>query len=172
MKKPATTSAKQAVPKFTNARDKLTEQDLEDLRAAFDAFDEDRSGSIDATEVDKAMEQLGLKGRSTIVRDIVDSIRDAKKAINFEEFITLVVNVVGDTKSPEGMTKIFGHYDLDGNGSIELEEFKAMARLLGETMNEEELIELMHNAYILNNLQSNESVNQEEFLRIVNKRSL
>ena len=115
---------------------------------------------------------MGLKGRSTIVRDIVDSIRDAKKAINFEEFITLVVNVVGDTKSPEGMTKIFGHYDLDGNGSIELEEFKAMARLLGETMNEEELIELMHNAYILNNLQSNESVNQEEFLRIVNKRSL
>jgi Ca2+-binding EF-hand superfamily protein len=56
MKKPATASTKQAKPQFTNARDKLTEQDLEDLRAAFDAFDEDRSGSIDASEVDKAME--------------------------------------------------------------------------------------------------------------------
>jgi Ca2+-binding EF-hand superfamily protein len=114
---------------------------------------------------------LGLKGRSTIVRDIVDSIRDAKKAINFEEFITLVVNVVGDTKSPEGMTKIFGHYDQNGDGFIDLEEFKAMARLLGETMNEEEIIELMHNTYILNNLQSNEAIDQNEFLAIVNKRA-
>ena len=40
MKKPATSSTKQAKPQQpTNARDKLTEQDLEDLKAAFDAFD-------------------------------------------------------------------------------------------------------------------------------------
>ena len=55
MKKAATSSAKQSKPQFTSVRDKLSEQDLEDLKAAFDAFDEDGSGTIDATEVDKAM---------------------------------------------------------------------------------------------------------------------
>jgi len=53
------------------------------------------------------------------------------------------------------MTKIFGHYDQNGDGFIDLEEFKQMARQLGETMNEEEIIELMHNTYILNNFNSN-----------------
>ena len=42
------------------------------------------------------------------------------------------------------MTKIFGHYDQNGDGYIDLEEFKAMARQLGETMNEEELIRKMN----------------------------
>ena len=67
------------------------------------------------------MEELGLKGRNVIVKDIVDNIRDARKAINFEEFIGLVVNVVGDTKTTEGLTKIFGHYDQNGDGYIDLE---------------------------------------------------
>ena len=170
MKKAATSSAKQGRPQATNARDKLSPQDLEDLEAAFRAFDEDGSGTIDAAEVDKAMEELGLKGRNHIVKDIVDGIRDSRKAINFEEFLNLVVNHVGDTKTPEGQTKIFGHYDRNGDGFIDLEEFKEMARQLGETMNEEEVIELMHNTYILNNFQSNEAIDLNEFLTVVNKR--
>ena len=69
------------------------------------------------------------------------------------------------------MTKIFGHYDQNGDGYIDLEEFKAMARQLGETMNEEEIIELMHNTYILNNFNSNEAIDLNEFLTICNKRA-
>ena len=69
------------------------------------------------------------------------------------------------------MTKIFGHYDQNGDGYIDLEEFKLMARTLGETMNEEEIIELMHNTYILNNFNSNEAIDLNEFLTICNKRA-
>ena len=46
-----------------------------------------------------------------------------------------------------------------------------MARQLGETMNEEEIIELMHNTYILNNFNSNEAIDLNEFLAIANKRA-
>ena len=43
------------------------------------------------------------------------------------------------TKTQDGLTRIFGHYDRNGDGVIDLDEFKQIARELGETMNEEEM---------------------------------
>jgi Ca2+-binding EF-hand superfamily protein len=40
-------------------------------------------------------------------------------------------------------------YDLEGNGSIGFEEMKRVARELGETMNDEELTEMMHHVHVL-----------------------
>ena len=102
------------------------------------------------------MEELGLTRRNPTVGEIFNDLRNANRSINFDEFLELVVNRVGDTKSREGLQKIFNHWDKEGNGVLDLAAFKQVARELGETLNEEELIEMMHNTYILNNTHSNE----------------
>ena len=169
MKKPATQSGRGA-PKPSGARDRITEQDYEELKETFDLFDDDGSGSIDPVEIEKVMEELGLKKRNPIVGQILENIRSAGRPINFEEFLTMCVDTVGETKTNQGLATIFTHYDKNGDGVIDLDEFKQVARELGETMNEEEIIELMHNAYILNNTASNETFDLSEFTAIVNKK--
>ena len=64
-------------------RDRISEQDYEELKNTFDLFDEDHGGTIDPVEVEKILEELGLKGRSSIVFDLINGLRDLNRPINF-----------------------------------------------------------------------------------------
>ena len=172
MKKPATASnvKKTNIPVSSSTRDKITEQDYEELKATFDLFDDDGSGSIDPIEIQKIMEELGLTRRNPTVGEIFTDLKNANRSINFDEFLEIVVNRVGDTKTRDGLNKVFNHWDKEGSGNLDLACFKQVARELGETLNEEELIEMMHNTYILNNTNSNEYFNFDEFYTIATKK--
>ena len=170
MKKPATqSSSKLQANKLTDPRDRITQQDFEELKETFDLFDEDGSGTIDPEELDKVFEELGLKNRNPTVGAILEEFKARNKALNFDDFLNIVVGKVGDTKSRDGLQKVFDIYDRDGAEFIDIEKFKQIARELGETMNETEIDEMMHNAFILNNTTSNEAFNFEEFYAIVTR---
>lgn len=73
---PAAQKGSQKVPAPTTSwKDRISEQDYEELKATFDLFDEDGGGTIDPVEVEKILDELGLKGRSTIVFDIINGLR-------------------------------------------------------------------------------------------------
>lgn len=97
-------------------------------------------------------------------------MKDINRPINFEEFLDIIVNKVGDNSSREGINKVFQLWDNEGNGVADFNSFKRIARQLGETLNDDELTELMHNAYILNGTESHDAFNFEEFYTIVTKR--
>lgn len=65
--KTALTSGKQVPKGPSSVRDRLSQTDYEELKATFDLFDEDQGGTIDPVEVEKVLDELGLKGRSSIV---------------------------------------------------------------------------------------------------------
>ena len=65
---------------------------------------------------------------------------------------------------------MFQLWDNQENGFIDFESFKRVAKELGETLNDDELIEMMHNTSIINNTESNESFNFDEFYNIVTKK--
>ena len=48
-------------------KDRVNPEDLEQLRATFDLFDEDHSGYIDPEEINKIMEELGDNRKGTLV---------------------------------------------------------------------------------------------------------
>jgi Ca2+-binding EF-hand superfamily protein len=64
-----------AKPAQTSWKDRLSEQDYEELKAAFDLFDEDGGGTIDPVEVEKILDELGLKGRSNIVFEMINGLK-------------------------------------------------------------------------------------------------
>ena len=116
------------------------------------------------------LEELGLKGRSKIVFEMITGLRDINRPIKFDEFLEIVCSKVGDAKSREGITKVFELWDNEGNGVVDFNSFKRIARELGETLNDDELTEMMHNAHIINNTETNENFNFDEFYNIVTKK--
>ena len=109
-------------------KDRISQQDYEELKNTFDLFDEDHGGTIDPVEVEKILEELGLKGRSSIVFDLINGLRDLNRPINFEEFLGIVCSKVGDLKSRDGVTKVFELWDREGNGYADFDSFKRIAR--------------------------------------------
>lgn len=165
----AATSSTKVAPNV-NAQAKLDTVELKELRDIFELFDEDGSGTIDPAEVTQILSHLGLDKRNPIVFQMIEDMRARTKAITFDDFLGIVVNRLGDTRSREGLSKLYTVYDSDGTGIIDFEKFKTVAREIGENLNDDQILEMMHHVHVLNKTQSNESIDFEEFYSIVTKK--
>jgi len=68
-------------------KDRLHPEDYESLRATFDLFDQDRSGTIDPEEINKIMEELGEARKGTLTYNIIEGLKVKTKPITFDEFV-------------------------------------------------------------------------------------
>jgi Ca2+-binding EF-hand superfamily protein len=96
----------------------LSQHDLEELKATFDLFDEEGSGVIDPTEIQKILQELGLDKRNESVFQMIKDLQTRGRTINFDDFTEVVYAKLGDTRSKEGLYKVFNLYDTDQAGAI------------------------------------------------------
>jgi len=158
-----------APTKATSWKDRLSEEDYNELRDTFNVFDEDGSGTIDPVEINKALEELGLDKRNPFILSLLYALRDKNKPINFDEFLEIVGSRVGDFKTKEGLKRIFALYDKNEDGIIDIEEFKTVAKWIKDGINDDDLIEMLHSTHVSHRTSSNEGVTFEEFEKIVSK---
>ena len=69
----------------------LSEEEIEEIREAFNLFDTDGSGTIDPKELKAAMQSLGFEAKNqTIYQMIGDIDKDGSGSIDFEEFLDMM----------------------------------------------------------------------------------
>lgn len=125
----------------------LTEDEVEEIREAFNLFDTDGSGTIDPKELKVAMQSLGFESKNpTIYQMIADLDKEGQGHIDFEEFLDAITSKLGDKESKSGIHKIFALFDDDKTGTVSLKNLKRVAKELGETMTDEELREMIERA--------------------------
>jgi Ca2+-binding EF-hand superfamily protein len=153
-----------------NAREKLSQQEVAELKEVFDLFDEDHGGTIDPAEIQNVLAQLGLDRRNPVVFQMITDLQAKGQPVGFEEFLETICGRVGDVKSKEGMQKLFNLYDTDESGFVDFDKFKHIAKELSESMNDDEILEMMHHVHILNKTESNAAFDFNDFYRIVTKK--
>lgn len=126
--KPATSSVKVAPKALTSWKDRITAEDYEELKNTFDVFDEDGSGTIDPVQINKVLEELGLDKRNPFIVGMINSLKDQAKPIKFEEFLSLMCEKVGDTKTRDGLKRVFAIFDQNEDGGVDFQEFKRLLR--------------------------------------------
>lgn len=106
-------------PSVIPAREKLSQNDLDDLKTTFDLFDEEGTGIIDPSEIQKILQELGLDKRNESVFQMILDLQGRGKTINYDDFLEVVYSKLGDTRSKEGLLKVFNLYDLEQTGTVD-----------------------------------------------------
>merc|ERR1711904_231228 len=150
-------------------KSELTEEQKQEIREAFDLFDTDGSGAIDAKELKVAMRALGFEPKKDEIRKMISDIdKDGDGTIDFDEFMMMMTAKMAEKDSREEIVKAFRLFDDDETGRISFKNLKRVAKELGENMTDEELMEMVDEA----DRDGDGEINEEEFLRIMKKTSL
>ncbi|EAN91314.1 putative centrin-4 [Trypanosoma cruzi] len=120
----------------------------EQIREAFNLFDADGSGAIDAEEMALAMKGLGFGDlpRDEVERMIRTMSTDSNGLIGYGEFERVVKSRMAQKDSPEEILKAFQLFDLDKKGKISFANLKEVAKLLGENPGDDVLQEMIAEA--------------------------
>jgi centrin-1 len=162
----ASTKPTAAKPK---AKPELTEEQRQEIKEAFDLFDTDGSGTIDAKELKVAMRALGFEPKKEEIRKMISDIdTDGSGTIDFNEFLEMMTTKMSEKDSREEILKAFRLFDDDETGKISFKNLKRVAKELGENMTDEELQEMIDEA----DRDGDGEISEEEFLRIMKKTSL
>merc|ERR1719379_2008070 len=154
--------------KLTYDKPGLTEDEIEEIREAFNLFDTDGSGTIDPGELKAAMRSLGFETKNpTIFQMIADLDQDNGTPIGFDDFLDAITAKLGDKETRAGIYKIFDLFDDDKSGTITLKNLKRVSKELGETMTEEELKEMIERA----DSNGDGAITPEDFYNIMTKKT-
>jgi Ca2+-binding EF-hand superfamily protein len=105
---------------------------VDSLRAAFDTFDADHNGRIDAGELRRALHALGVDVSASEVRKMLtlapQGLRpdgDRARALDFDGFADLVDPQTEELEADVSPARAFALLDADGDGQIGLGELVA-----------------------------------------------
>lgn len=155
-----------AMSRKGRARLELTEMQRAEVRQAFDLFDTDGQGVIDANALKVVLRALGFEPRKEEVKKLIASVDHSNTGtIDFNEFLELLITKMSERDTKEEASRAFRQFDLDQRGRISFDNLKQVARELGESMTDEEISEMIKSA----DLDKDGMINEEEFWRIMKK---
>ena len=98
---------------------------------------------------------------------VSDLDADGSGEIDFEEFLDMMTARMSDKDTREDIDKVFQLFDDDKTGYITLKNLRRVAKELGETMTEEELMEMVERA----DSDADGNVTPEDFYNIMTKKA-
>ncbi|KAK6934567.1 EF-hand domain, partial [Dillenia turbinata] len=144
----------------------LSQQKRQEIKEAFELFDTDGSGTIDAKELNVAMRALGFEvTEEQINQMIADVDKDGSGAIDFDEFVHMMTAKIGERDSKEELMKAFRIIDHDKNGKISALDIESIAKELGEKFTSREIQEMIEEA----DQDRDGEVNIEEFMKMMKR---
>ena len=123
----------------------LTEDEVLEIKEAFDLFDSDHSGTIDTEELKQALGNLGIDAKNQTLQNMMNDIdKNQSGTIDFDEFIEMMTAKMSDKDTREDLEKVFELFIGDDNtDKIDIRHLKRVCKELNENMSDEELNEMI-----------------------------
>uniref|UniRef100_A0A0N5A2G3 EF-hand domain-containing protein n=1 Tax=Parastrongyloides trichosuri TaxID=131310 RepID=A0A0N5A2G3_PARTI len=159
-------------------KESLTEVSLKQINEAFEMCDESGKGLIPIKKLKVVMRALGFEPRQAEVDKLTDGLKEiaGRKVINKEEFTVGELSELLTEKfvkcdideATSELRSAFKMFDKDQKGYINFEDLKRVVGELGETINDEELLDMIKEADIA----KKGHVNEHDFMAMMRKTSL
>nr|CAD7578468.1 unnamed protein product [Timema californicum] len=160
-----------------------------DLRTAFGLLDRNRDGHVTAGELQFMLQNMGIQLRDELVHDLINEASESGSVlidkafpqcvgsglIDEAEFLQWVARIQSLTEEVEGasgdtadditkdLVAAFRVFDRDCNGYITKDELKTAMDIIGETVTEVQLNEMLAIA----DIDKDGKINYEEFARLL-----
>ncbi|XP_055536913.1 calcium-binding protein E63-1 isoform X4 [Wyeomyia smithii] len=142
----------------------LTEEEIKDLRTAFDLLDRDQDGHVTPEELQFMLRNLGIHVRDELIDDLLrEASRTGSGLIDETEFLQWVARIqalkedsstsssssstsatqAADDDLTQDLVAAFRVFDRDGNGYITRDELKSAMDMIGENVTEYQLNEML-----------------------------
>ncbi|CAD8134629.1 unnamed protein product [Paramecium octaurelia] len=144
----------------------LTDDEIDEIREAFNLFDTEGTGRVDPRELKAAMQSLGFDQKNPTIFNMIAELENEGTDIDFDQFLDAITSKLGNRENRDGINKIFDLFDDDGSNSINLNNLKRVSKELGETMTAEELAEMLERA-----ASNGREITREDFYNIMVKRT-
>ncbi|UPR00753.1 centrin [Chloropicon primus] len=165
LSKPSGTAPESVRSKLRVRRKRLTDDEEQELRGAFEVFDKKREGVVKYRETKALIRALGFETSKGEVRDLFRLYeRDAEtEGLEFFEFREIMMDKILERDPQEEHLKAFHLFDKDGSGKISLRDLRLLARQIGEKMTDESLLDMIDEF----DLDGDGEIDQQEFVRIM-----
>merc|ERR1712118_413074 len=155
-------------PKAKKQTELTAEQKVE-IKEAFELFDTDGSGSIATGELKVAMKALGFEPKEGEIEKMIHSVDDdGDGEMDYDDFERMMERKILDKDQKDDLMKAFKLIDDDSTGKISLANLKRVAKELGETTTEEDLLEVIAES----DKDGDGELSVEEFLAVMKKNEL
>jgi centrin-1 len=149
----------------------LSQDEVDEIRQAFDLFDTNQTGKIDPKELKAAMQSLGFDTKNPTIFQMIAELdtpeAQKKGGVDFDTFVEAINNKLGDKETKDGIRRIFNLFiDDPQQETITLASLRRIARELGEQMSNDELKDMLERAS-----SNGTELTFEEFYDIMTKKS-
>ncbi|OPL21536.1 hypothetical protein AM593_00271, partial [Mytilus galloprovincialis] len=149
---------------YLSLGDKLSDEQLKEVREAFTLFDLKNEGKIANDKVGQAVRSLGLNPSEEEVQLMIREVdvRGTGFAV-YAEFLAMFKRHQRDISSEDEIKDAFRVFDKEGNGYISAAELRHVLTNLGERLRDEEVDEMIREA----DLTGDGQINYEEFAHVL-----
>lgn len=143
------------------------------LRTAFDLLDRDQDGMVTPTELQFMLRNLGIELRDDLIDGLMkEASHNGNGLIDETEFLHWIARIqaLRDTEpAPEDddlaqdLVAAFRVFDSDNNGYITFDELKRAMQMIGESVTEKQLQDMLN----LADVDKDGRINYEEFARLL-----
>ncbi|AAZ10817.1 centrin, putative [Trypanosoma equiperdum] len=155
------------VPAPRKRRFELTDEQRQEIREAFELFDSDKNGLIDAHEMKVSMRALGFDAKKEevlrMMQDCAARDQHNNPLMDLAGFTDLMTERFAQRDPRQEMIKAFQLFDENNTGKISLRSLRRVARELGENMTDEELQAMIDEF----DTDQDGEINLDEFLAIM-----
>ncbi|KXJ70596.1 hypothetical protein RP20_CCG023057 [Aedes albopictus] len=147
-----------------NPPEKLSEDQIEELKEAFSLFDTNGDGTITSSELGTVLRSLGKNVSDAEVEELLMEVSvDHEGMIHFPDFVAMMSIRLRDFNSEDELKEAFRIFDRNGDGMISADELRLALQSFGEQLADEEIEELLREA----DINCDGQIDYQEFVKMI-----
>ena len=148
-------------------KDGLSNEEIEEIKTAFNKYDFNKTGKIKPKQFLKEMASLGLNIKASyiykIIKDFDTDENEKNGGISIDELLNAMNNALGNTQTEDGIKHIFDSFKEDPNDkTITLDDLKKLATSFGMKVTDEEIKNMLEKSS-----QNGQELTFEEFYKLM-----